>query len=289
MENARTVNPAKIVAIVLLVSLMLHTGLQVNLAHLSACLRNYGLLARALLANFILVPLFGVLFARLFHLSDPIATGVLLMAISPGVPFVVLGGGRRKGGSLGFAVELAFLLPALSIITVPITAALVLPGAQISTSSIIASLFIFQLIPLLIGIFVNERAPELSARLQRLVGIIVVIAIIVLFSLLGPGIVRAIATVYGSRGILAMLSIVILSVLTGLLLGGSDRAYRRTLIAGTALRNVGLAVVIATGSFGGGEVADAVLVYLLVQVIIVTLVGVFFSRTAKDGEAQVAV
>ena len=282
-------NPAKVVAIVLLASLMLHTGLQVNLAHLTTCLRNYGLLGRALLANFILVPLYGVLFARLFHLSAPIATGVLLMAISPGVPFVVLGGGRRKGGSLGFAVELAFVLPALSIITVPVTAALVLPGAHISTSSIVASLFIFQLVPLLIGIFLNERAPAVAARLQRVVGIIALIAVVLLFGLLGPGLVRAVATVYGSRGILAMLCIVVLSVLTGLLFGGSERAYRRTLSAGTALRNVGLAAVIATASFGGGEVAAAVLTYLLVQIIVVGLVGVFYSRTAKGAGAEIAV
>jgi BASS family bile acid:Na+ symporter len=282
------VNPAKIVAIVLLVSLMLHTGLQVNLAHLATCLRNYGLLARALLANFILVPVYGVVFARLFHLSEPIATGVLLMAISPGVPFVVLSGGRRKGGSLGFAVELAFLLPALSIITVPITASLVLPGAHISTSSIVASLFIFQLIPLLIGIFISVRAPEAAARLQRLVGIMVLIAVIVLFGLLGPGLVRAIASVYGSRGMLASLSVVILSVLTGWVLGGSERAYRRTLSIGTTLRNIGLCAVIATTSFRGGLVAEAVLTYFLIQLVVAVIVGVFYTRTAKGTEGQIS-
>ena len=278
-------NPAKIVAIVMLVSLMLHTGLQVNLAHLATCLRNVGLLGRALLANFVLVPLYGVLFTRLFHLSEPITIGVLLMAISPGVPFVVLSGGRRKGGSLGFAVELAFLLPALSIITVPITASLVLPGEHISTSSVVASLFVFQLIPLLIGIFINERAPEAAARLQRLVGIVAIIAVVVLFGLLGPGLVRAVASVYGSRGILGMLCVVILSLLTGWAFGGSERAYRRTLSAGTGLRNVGLAAVIATTTFGKGQVAEAVLVYLLVQLILVTLVGVLYTRTAKGSEA----
>src|SRR5579863_2411690 len=125
MEDVGFVNPAKIVAIVLLVSLMLHTGLLVNVAHLKTALRDVGLLARAFLANFVIVPLLGVLFARVvFHLSDPIATGVLLMAICPGVPFVVLSGGRRKGGSLGLAVELAFLLPLVSVVTVPITARL---------------------------------------------------------------------------------------------------------------------------------------------------------------------
>lgn len=277
-------NPAKIIAIVLLVSLMLHTGLQVSLAHLMTCLRNYGLLGKALLANFVLVPIYGVVLARLFHLSDPIATGVLLMAISPGVPFVVLSGGRRKGGSLGFAVELAFLLPALSIVTVPITASLVLPGAHISASSIVASLFIFQLVPLLIGILINERAPEAAARLRRLVGIVALIVVVTLLVLLAPRIAAAITTVYGSFGMLAMASLVILSLLTGWVLGGSERAYRRTLSVGTALRNIGLSAVIATTSFRGGEVAAAVLTYLVIQLVLVTLVGVFYTRTRESNE-----
>lgn len=282
-------NPVKIVAIVFLISLMLHTGLQVNLAHLTTCLRNYWLLARALLANFVLVPIYGVLFTRVFHLSEPIATGILLMAISPGVPFVVLSSGRKKGGSLGFAVELAFLLPALSIITIPITASLVLPGAHVSTTSIVASLFVFQLVPLLIGILVNERAPELASRLRRPVGIIALILVIVLLAILGPGVVHAITTVFGSRGMLAMLTIVILSLVTGWVLGGSERAYRRTLSFGTTLRNIGLSTVIATTTFGGREVAAAVLTYFLVQFIVVLLVGILYTRTAKDPEAEIAV
>jgi len=165
----------------------------------------------------------------------------------------------------------------------------VLPGnANISTSSIVASLFIFQLIPLLVGILINERAPEVAAKLQRLVGIIVLIFVIALLALLGPAIVHAIGSIYGSRGMLAMLSIVILSLLTGWVLGGSERAYRRTLSLGTALRNIGLSSVIATTSFGGRDVAAAVLTYFLVQFAVVLLVGVFYTRTAKDPEATLA-
>ena len=159
-------SPDKLVAVLLLIALMFHTGLQVDREHLLAVLKNYGLLARAFLANFIIVPLLGVAIVRLFHLSEAIAIGVLLMAISPGVPFVVLSGGRKKGGSLGFAVSLAFLMPLVSIITVPITARLVLPSdAQISTNSLLVSLLGFQLVPLLLGIFAGDRAPALAERL----------------------------------------------------------------------------------------------------------------------------
>ncbi len=274
-------NPAKIVAIVLLVSLMLHTGLQVNVAHLKLVLKDYGLLGRAFLANFVVVPLLGVLFVRVvFHLSDPIATGILLMAISPGVPFVVLSGGRRKGGSLGFAVALAFLLPALSIVTVPITASLVLPGNLISANSIVLSLVVFQLVPLLLGILVSARAPQVAARLLRPLLLIVLVVVIALLVVLGGPIARAIGTVYGSLGMLAAACIVLLSLFTGWVLGGRERAYRRTLSVGTALRNVGLAALLATSVFGRGDVAAAVLTYFIVQMVLATLLGVFYTKSA---------
>jgi len=283
MEDVGFVNPAKIVAIVLIVSMMLHTGLQVNLAHLKTVLRDFGLLGRAFLANFIIVPLLGVLFVRVvFHPSEPIATGILLMAICPGVPFVVLSGGRRKGGSLGFAVSLAFLLPALSIITVPFTARLVLPGSPISANSVILSLVLFQLVPLLIGMLVSVRAPEAAKRLQRPLLIVVLAAILAILVVLGGPIARAIGTVYGSLGMLAMACIVLLSLVTGWVLGGRERAYRRTLSVGTALRNVGLAALLATSVFGRGEVAAAVLTYLIIQIILASLLGVFYSRTKSE-------
>jgi BASS family bile acid:Na+ symporter len=273
-------NPVKITAVVLLISLMFHTGLQVNVEHLRAALRNYSLLARALFANLVAVPIFGVLMVRAFHLEDPIAAGVLLMAISPGVPFVVLAGGRKKGGSLGFAVELAFLLPAISVITVPITARLVLPAAEISASSVVLSLVAFQLLPLLIGMFVNGRWPAKVQGIQRVTGVVVLLAIVALLVLLGPAIVRAITTVYGSYGMWAALCVILLSLLTGWLLGGPEPEYRRTLAIGTTLRNIGLAAVIASTSFTSEAVGASVITYLLIQMIIAVLAGTLFKRQA---------
>jgi len=102
-------NLLKIIAIVIFVSLMLETGFQVNRDRLLAILRDYSLLGRTFLANFILVPLYGVLLAQLFHLDRFIATGFLLMSIAPGGAGALITGGRRVGGSLGFAVSSVFL------------------------------------------------------------------------------------------------------------------------------------------------------------------------------------
>lgn len=266
---------------------MFGTGLQVNRAHLLDVLKNYGLLLRALLANFIIVPILGVLLVRAFHLSDAVATGVLLMAIAPGVPFVVLAAGQKKGGSLGFAVTLAIIMPALSLVTIPLTAPLVLPASEdvhVPPGHLI-SLLLFQVVPLLLGVLLGDRAPAAAGKLVRPLTLVTLASLLALLVMLAPAIAKSVETVYGSRGMITELALVVLSIATGWVLGGPQIEYQHTLGIGTALRNIGLAAVIATDSFAGTAVSATVLTYLLIQAIVVGVVSAFFKRTAKTGEA----
>lgn len=277
---------AKLLAAIMLVSLTLGAGLQVDREHLKAILKNVGLLGRALLANFVIVPILGVLVAKVFRLSEPVETGVLLMAIAPGVPFV-LAQVRKRGGRLSLAVELAVFLPILSIVTIPVTAALVLPAgaeAQLPLKQFAMTLVLFQLLPLLIGIWIGGRFPQLAARMGKFVQPIFVITLIGLLILYAPQLVRDIASVYGSLGMLAQLCLALLSMATGWLLGGPALQDRRVLAIGTTLRNIGLCMLITT-SFRGTLVSATVLTYLLVQFIVTALFGVYFARKTKAAVA----
>ena len=274
----------KIVALVMLVSLTFGAGLQVNIPNLLAVFKEYGLLARALIANFVIVPVVGWLVVLTFKLSPPIATGILLMAIAPGVPFVVRTAGRKQGGSLGFAIALAAIMPALSVITIPITSGIMLSQVEhtsLSLNTFIVSLTLFQLLPLGIGIAVAARAHDLAAKLERPMFFLFVGTLLIVLVMLSPELWHDITSVFGSRGMLAALCIVVLSVATGYALGGPQRSYRRTLSIGTGLRNIGLSASIATVSFKGGLVAASVMTYLLMQVIVCGLAGAYFKNTAK--------
>ena len=270
----------KIAAAVLLVSLMLHVGMQVDRQRLREVLTNYGLLLRALLANFVVVPLLGVLFVRLFHVRETIAIGILLMAISPGGRGILLSGGSKKGGSLGFAIELSFLLPAVSIVTIPFTAHLLLPQAEISTKTLYVVLGVFQLVPLLAGVFINERLPKLADALRRPVIVVMFVALLLVLVPLTPTLVRSIGTVYGSYGMLAMVAIVCCSMVTGWIFAGAGREYRRTAALGTAMRSFAFCALLAARSFPGAEPVAAVCAYFIVQLVVTSLVGVYFARTA---------
>jgi predicted Na+-dependent transporter len=287
-------NPEKIAAIVMLVSLMLGAGLEINVEHLVAAVKNYGLLARALTANFIVVPAFGVLLARAFHLDAYVAIGFVLMALAPGVPFLVRAAGRTPGGSLGFAAMLAFVMPALSIVTIPLTARFIFAAGLIAPAQvagnipfgrILVTLVGFQLVPLLVGLLLANRAPKLAAKLRRPFLLLFVVAVVALLVILGPTLVKAVASVYGSHGMWATLVLVLLSIGTGWILGGPQVQYRRTLSIATGLRNIGTCAVVATATFPDTLVAPTVLTYFLIQFLISIVLRIFFHRAATQASA----
>lgn len=276
----------KIIALVVLVSLMFGAGLQLNRANFIALLKNYWLLGRALIANFIIVPLLAVLLVRLFSVNDDVATGILLMAIAPGGLGVLLST-RKKGASLDLAISLTLIFGLLSFITIPIMAPLVLPAAaaaSVPTSRLIAIL-LFQIVPLLIGAVLADRSPAAAEKIARPVGLLTLLGAVALLVVLAPHIAKSIMTVYGSRGLETELLLVALSCITGYLLGGPLREHRRTLSLATAVRVFALALVIATQQFAGTDVAAVVMTYFVVQVLVSVIVGMYYTRTAATSEA----
>ena len=277
----------RILAAIMLASLTFGAGLQVNRTHLVEIFKNVGLLVRVLIANFLIVPAAGYGLAKLFRLPIEIETGFLLMVIAPGVPFV-LASVRKRGGRLALAVEMALLLPLLSILTIPITAALLLPpgaSAHIPLPKFLTTLVLFQFVPLMAGVLTGERWPSTAERLGRPMEVLFFGSAIALIAVMMPKLARSVALVYGSNGMWAMLCIVAISLVVGWLLGGPVREDRRVLAIGTALRNIGLGALVATSNFQSDQVAAAVIVYFLIQFIVTTIVGVYFTKTAKAAVA----
>lgn len=277
----------KIVPIVLLVSLTFTAGLLVNREAMLDTVKRAGVLLRALVANFVIVPALALLVTRVYHLANPVATGLLLMAMAPGVPFIMLAGGRKKGGSLELAIELTFIMAALSTITIPLTARLVLPeGGNVGVPlSQLTALAIFQLVPLVLGALLAARMPALAVAITPFFKRLTLISLLALFALVMPEILRSVAILFGSFGTIAMLTIVILSLAAGWLAGGRRADYRYTLAIGTALRNPGSAAVIAT-TFADPAVKAGVATYLIVQFLVAAVAGEFFKRVVPKSAQQ---
>ena len=267
---------------------MLQAGLGCDFNDLLAAVKNRDLMARVLLADFIVVPIIGVLTTRLFALEDFVAAGIILMAISPGVPFLPLLAGAKNGGNQGLATALAGLLPAISIITVPITAPLVLPvnaTAHIVLARFIFNLVLLQLLPLAIGLYLRNRAPKAAPRLIRVCMIVAAAALLVLVIYIAPKMGSAFVAIWGSRGLMAILLVVVLSAVTGWLLGGKDVHYRNTSTLSTIMRNFGLALLVAGQSFQGTSATASVLTYFVIQFIVANALAQVLKRRVAQQPA----
>lgn len=268
-------------ALVAIVSLMFLAGLRAAPGSILAALRDTSLVARALLANVILVPILAIVLVRAFALSPPIAIGIMLMALSPGIPFLIVSAGAKKGGSDAFALSLSFLLPAISVITLPLWVKILAPamgGLDLPVGRSVVTILLAQVVPLFAGLLIGRRSERLRAALVRPVSIVAGVALVVLVAMIAiPG-AKALATVFGTRANVAILSLEVLSLATGWYLGGPRPETRRTLALATSLRNVGLAATLAATFFAGTDVMVTIVAFLIIQVVVAVLAGAYFSR-----------
>jgi bile acid:Na+ symporter, BASS family len=279
----------KLLALLMIVSVMLGAGLQVDRQDLVETLHRYGLLGRAFLANFVLVPLFAILLVRFFHVESGVAIGIVLMSMAPGVPFLANSAGRAGGGSLSFALTITFCFAALSVVTIPLTIAIIAaiiptaPVPKVPIGQFLTTLVVFQLVPLVLGALIGPRlATPTADKTVKILHVVFVGAALVLVALIFPRLVSSVASVYGFGRLLIIAAIGIFSLLIGWLLGGPDREYRRTLSIATLLRNIGLCALIGTSSeFAGTLVVPTIFSYFIITFALSLPVRVFFKRT-KD-------
>jgi len=252
-----------------LVTLMFLVGLEASAREVGATLTHYGLLARALVLNVVIVPFIAVLVVLWVGLPPVIAIGILLMAAAPGVPFLPRMAATAKG-NLAFAVGLMIVLQVVSFVTTPITLRLILPpdaAARVPVLRAVVTLVAFQLLPLALGMTVQQVSTPLARRIAgpvKALSMLGLLGTIVLF--IGPHL-DVLAKVAGGGALLSMLLLVVVAWPLGRRLGGADEGIGKTLALGTSLRNVGLCLLIATRDFPETGVATVVGAYFLIQAI----------------------
>jgi bile acid:Na+ symporter, BASS family len=263
-----------------LTTLMFLVGLQVTLPDLMAMTRNYGLVARSLLANIVLFPILAVLLTAPAHLPREVLIGVLLMAAAPGVPFLPRIASAAKG-NLVFAIDLTILLQVASVVTTPVTLRWILPvedAVKVPVLRIIATLVVFQLLPLALGMLVRRQAPQHAAAVAKPVRALSTVGLVgTLVFFIVPHL-DVLAKVAGGGALMSMLLLVVLAWPIGWVLGGADASIRKTLAIGTSLRNVGLCLLIATREFSDSGVGAVVFAYFLIQAIVNFVYAMYLGR-----------
>ena len=263
---------------------MLSVGLQTTSGDLRSLLKSKRLFLRSLLANFVVVPIVGIVLAGTLPLKPEAAAALLLLACTPGGISALQFTTKIKGASL-FAGSSAFLLTFVAVFLSSALVAIVLPGdisVVIPYGRGLLFVVVFLLLPLVAGTLVRGRWERRAEKLSKLCAILsVVIFIVVLVRIMGLR-KEAMNTV-GKEALLYMLLFIIISTAVGWFMGGPAKETRPVLATVTGMRHVALSILLALNAFPDPKVQAPLLAFSAVMVppnMLLTVYMVIRSRKA---------
>jgi len=240
---------------------------------------------RALFAVLIVVPALALAVTRMLDLPRWAEIGVVLMAISPGAP-VALRRSLAAGGLPAFASCLQISVALLAVVSMPLSIAAlneVYSGhASIEPWDVMRQVFIAQLLPLGLGSGLRQARASLATRIEPHVTragsfLLVGTVVLALTNLWQP-------TIAAGTGVLAAIALVtLLALAAGHLLGGAPVAIT------SAVRNPGLALLVATFNAAPRQVTATILAYVVISAVIVTLyvaIATHVRRTRSPATPQ---
>ena len=271
-----------LLATVALIELMLTIGLDAAVKDIATVATDYRAVLGAMLANYVVVPAVTVGLLLLLGASPMVAAGFLVVAVCPGAPYAPPFTAIAKG-NVARAVGLMVILAGSSAILAPLLLKLLLPvvagntPVAVNAGRIVATLALSQFLPLCVGLFVRARYSPLAIRLTkplRQLSTLLNVALIVLILVVQFRMLKEIRL----TGYAGMLVLLVASILAGWLLGGPGRANRDTLAITTAVRNVGVALVITSAAFPNSPAIAATTAYALLQTLTIALTATTLGR-----------
>src|SRR5262249_26896142 len=150
---------------------------------------------------------------------------------------------------------------------------------QIDVAKMVGTLLVAQFLPLCLGLGIRQQYPALADRLKKPAGLLsIVLNLVTLGLILTVQFDMLMAIPF--RGYAGMLVLVLAGVAAGWLLGGPARGDRTAMAMATSVRNVGVSLVIATGSFPGTEAVTATTAFAIFQTLVMALVALGWGRLA---------
>ncbi len=253
-------------------------------------MRSPSLLGRGLVNVLAFVPAVGILLSFLFGLALPEKVGVALVVMAPGAPLAL----RRaldSGGHAGYAPTLQVAVAILALPALPLWVGIAnwVLGTHgiVDLGAVAKQISLAQLLPLALGIFVRSVAPvwgpRLGVALGRAGAALLILAIvtevvnlhaIIALARPGPIVVSVVTT--------------LAAVVMGRQSGGTVPAVRHSIAVASALRNVGLALLIAETNKVPPLVQTTIITYAICAIILVSGYIFVYSRWLKPRSQDIA-
>ncbi|MGC4118880.1 MAG: bile acid:sodium symporter [Myxococcales bacterium] len=272
-----------IAVVVFAVSSMMSVGLAYRVGQLVGPLREARAVFRALVANFVLVPLLAVVIERVIPMDPPVALGLFLLAGSAGAPFLIkLTSAARS--DLALSAALLVLLVPVTVVFLPVYVPLAMAHPSLRGLSYVPSsnlalglpLLSTLFLPILLGLAVRAVAPRLAARLVPVGGKVATVALVLVavatFGANGPELIR----ILKNGAVVAGALLVVGAFVLGFLLSRHERSA--VLGLGTAQRNIAGAMVIASRDFSDPDVLVTVTACALLGLLVLFPIAWLLSR-----------
>ncbi len=211
---------------------------------------NIGWLVRAIVLNIILMPLLALGLIWAFDLEAGLAASLVLLSALPAFPLIISIMRGRATDTNG--LELTFIMLGLSAISAPLIIWLSpVEGLDAGLTEMIFIMVLFQLLPLVIGYSLGRIKPESYEHLEDILTFLVFISttLIVLYVIVSR--YKDIGQMGGTHALLAAISLVLLGVFLGWMVGGPRKEDRRTLALNTSLRNFMSSLLLVFTFFSG--------------------------------------
>ena len=273
MDRELMVLLLKIGTSIAVIGLMFCSGLNMVPGHLKFFRGRLSLLMQSLFAVLVLVPVAALAVAYLIRPVHPAAVGLAIMASSPAAP-LMLTRASRAAGRLDYVGSLHLILAALSIISTPVTLAVMssLIGfdASIDPIQIARLTFTMILLPVGLGLFVRKKYPGVAERigrpLNRVFGILLILVVLVLFAKTYRFLLDLDFHSYAS-----VVVFIVLALAAGHFSAPDVFEEKTALALEAAGRNPGFALVIAQLNFPHSRPVAFIVPYMLVFMVLSVL------------------
>ena len=242
---------------------MFALGLMLEREQIAAALERRVVLTAIIFAVVVPIPAVAVLFVKLVHPGPAIAAGIILMAISPGAP-VALRRALDAGGDPHFAPALHLAIVLLAVLTVPASVQILdwifAAEFKVTPFDIGRQVFFAQLLPLALGATLRHWRPTVATALEpRLarVGNLLLLALGAMALVNLPAIIGLIGWIPSAAGF----GMTALARAFGAAFAGRDAEVRPAAAVAAAMRNPGLALLIATLNRAHAAVSASIIGY----------------------------
>lgn len=256
--------------IIFLTSTMLACGLGLTVRQIFAPFRNVRLAISAVLLNFLVVPFIAIAASRLMGIEESLRYGLVVIAMTAAAEMSPKFTSSAKG-NVGLSVGFLALSLGVAVVYLPVMLSVLLPNAHVDRGHLLVKLFLTLALPIILGLFVKARWDRLADRLghyvHKMSSVCMVLVAVLLVILYHDDFLLLI----GSGSIGAALIFIVVSFIAGYLLGWPDRGARVAMGFGAAARNVGMAMMVAAGTFADRPQVILMIVLTVVLTLIVLL------------------